>query len=147
MKTTHLLFALMLILTVVACKNDGADPIDDAPKRAMKENNGLIGKWKIVEYLSDPGNGSGTYREVKDDVAHTIEFRENGEFVETKGQGQSSVPLFNAYKVLDDKRIELIPIDRSQPSHTWYYSELSASKVTLGYGCIEACSGKYIAVE
>jgi len=147
MKTTRLLFALTLLLTVIACKNDGAEPLDDAAKRAMKENNGLIGKWRIVEYLADPGDGSGTYQQVNDGFAHTIEFKENGEFVDTKGQAQSSVPLFNAYKILDSQRIELIPIDRSQPSHTWYYSELSATKVTIGYGCIEACSGKYIAVE
>ncbi|MBO9612576.1 MAG: hypothetical protein J7619_07780 [Dyadobacter sp.] len=148
MKTTRLLLSLMLLWTViVACKNDTADPVDDGAKRAMKENNGLVGKWKIVEYLADPGDGSGTYQAVTDDVAHIIEFKENGEFVEKKAQGQSSVPLFNAYKVLDDKRIELIPIDKTAPSHIWYYSDLSTSKLTLGYGCIEACSGKYIAVE
>jgi len=147
MKTTRLLLSLMLLCTVMACKNETADPIDDTAKRAMKENNGLIGKWKLVEYLADPGDGSGTYREVTADVAHTIEFKENGEFIEKKGQGQSSVPLFNAYKVLDDKRIELIPIDKTAPSHIWYYSDLSTSKLTLGYGCIEACSGKYIAAE
>ena len=147
MKTTRLLLSLMLIWTVIACQNETADPIDDTAKRALKENNGLIGKWKIVEYLADPGDGSGTYHEVKSDVAHTIEFKENGEFVEVKGQGQSSIPLFNAYKILDDQRIEMIPIDKNSPSHTWYYSDLSATKVTLGYGCIEACSGKYVAVE
>ena len=147
MKTTRLFLSLMLLWTIiVACKNDTADPADDGAKRAMKES-GLIGKWKIVEYLADPGDGSGTYQAVTDDVAHILEFKESGEFVEKKAQGQSSVPLFNAYKVLDDKRIELIPIDKTAPSHIWYYSDLSASKLTLGYDCIEACSGKYIAVE
>ena len=147
MKTTRLLLSLMLLWTVMACNKETADPIDDTAKRALKENNGLIGKWKIVEYLADPGDGSGTYHEVKSEYVHTIEFKENGEYVEQKGQGQSSVPLFNAYKVLDDKRIEMIPIDKNSPSHIWYYSDLSATKVTLGYGCIEACSGKYVAVE
>lgn len=147
MKTTRLLLSLMLLWTVMACNKETADPIDDTAKRALKENNGLIGKWEIVEYLADPGDGSGTYHEVKGDVAHTIEFKENGEFVEQKGQGQSSVPLFNAYKIIDDKRIELIPINKNTPSHIWYYSDLSATRVTLGYGCIEACSGKYVAVE
>src|SRR5688500_16768955 len=147
MKTTRLLLSLMLICTLMACQNENADPLDDTVKRALKENSGLVGKWKIVEYLADPGDGSGTYQEVKSDLAHTIEFKENGEFVETKAPGQSSVPLFNAYKILDDKRIELIPIDKNSPSHIWFYSDLSASKVTLGYGCIEACSGKYAAVE
>lgn len=147
MKTTRLLLSLLLLWTVMACTNDPSEPLDDTAKRALKENNGLVGKWKIVEYLADPGDGSGTYHEVKSELAHTIEFKENGEFVEKKAVGQSSVPLFNAYKVLDDKRIELIPIDKTSPSHIWYYSDLSASKVTLGYGCIEACSGKYVAVE
>ncbi|SDF42847.1 hypothetical protein SAMN04487996_110275 [Dyadobacter soli] len=147
MKTTRLLLSLLLLWAVTACRNDTAEPLDDAPKRAFKENNGLVGKWKIVEYLADPGDGSGTYQEVKDDFAHTLEFKENGEFVERKAPGQNSVPLFDAYKVLDDKRIELIPIDKNAPSQIWYYSDLSASKLTLGYGCIEACSGKYVAVD
>ena len=80
-------------------------------------------------------------------AAHIIEFKDNGEFVEQKGEEQSSVPLFNAYKILDNNRIEMIPIDKKNPSHIWFYSDLTAGKVTLGYGCIEACSGKYVAVE
>lgn len=147
MKTNRLLLSLMLLCTVMACHNENADPLDDTAKRAMKENNGLLGKWKIVEYLADPGDGSGRYQTAKGDLAHMIEFKENGQFVETKAPAQSSVPLFNAYKVLDDKRIELIPIDKNSPSHIWFYSDLSATGVTLGYGCIEACSGKYMAVQ
>ncbi|MCF0069817.1 hypothetical protein LZD49_04995 [Dyadobacter sp. CY261] len=147
MKTTRILLSLILFWTVIACQNENAEPQDDTAKRAFKENNGLVGKWKITEYLGDPGDGSGTYHEVKDAAAHVIEFRENGEFVETKGIEQSSAQLFDAYKILDDKRIEMIPVDKNAPSHIWYYSELSAGKVTLSYGCIEACSGKYVAVE
>jgi hypothetical protein len=147
MKTTRLLFSLILLLTVIACQNETAEPEDKTGKRAFKENNGLVGKWKITEYLADPGNGSGTFHPVKDTDAHIIEFSEDGRFIETKGEGQSSVPLFDAYKILDDQRIEMIPIDKNEKSHIWFYSDLSASKVTLGYGCIEACSGKYVAVE
>ncbi|WP_353719799.1 hypothetical protein [Dyadobacter sp. 676] len=147
MKTTRILLTLIMLWTVAACKNETADPADDNAKRAFKENNALIGKWKITEYLGDPGDGSGTYHPVEATMAHTIEFKENGEFVEEKGQGQSSVPMFNAYKILDDKRLEMIPIDKKAPSHIWFYSDLSASKVTISYGCIEACSGKYVAVE
>jgi len=147
MKTTRLLLSLMLLWTVVACQNEPAESLDGGAKRAFKENNGLIGKWKITEYLADPGDGSGTYQPVKDAAAHIIEFKDNGEFVEQKGEEQSSVPLFNAYKILDNNRIEMIPIDKKNPSHIWFYSDLTAGKVTLGYGCIEACSGKYVAVE
>ncbi|GGM90784.1 hypothetical protein GCM10010967_24810 [Dyadobacter beijingensis] len=147
MKTTRLLLALLLCWTITACQNDTAEPLDSNGRRAAKENNGLVGKWKIVEYLADPGDGSGKYQAVTGESGHIIEFKENGEFVETKGLAQSSTPMFNAYKVLEGNKIEMIPIDKNAPSHTWYYSELSAGKLTLGYGCIEACSGKYVAVE
>lgn len=144
MKTTRIILPLLLLWTVIACQNDSADPLDG--KRASKENNGLIGKWKIVEYLGDPGDGSGRYRKVGDDEYHIIQFKENGEFLEEKGPAISSATYFNAYKILNDDRIEMIPIDRGAPSHIWRYSELSPTKLTLNFSCFEACSGKYIAV-
>ena len=143
MKTTRILLSLVLLWIAIACQNE-TDPLDDS---ARKQHSGLVGKWKIVEFLGDPGDGSGTYKPVPDGAGHVIEFKANGQFIETKGIEQSSVSLFNAYKILDGNRIEMIPVDRSTPSHTWFYSDLSADKVTLGYGCIETCSGKYVAVD
>lgn len=36
----------------------------------------LIGKWKLIEILADPGDGSGTFEPVRSNK--TIEFKSNG---------------------------------------------------------------------
>ncbi|CAL2101491.1 Lipocalin-like protein [Tenacibaculum sp. 190130A14a] len=36
----------------------------------------VIGKWKLIEVLADPGDGSGTFKEVKSNK--TIELKSNG---------------------------------------------------------------------
>ena len=146
MKKNPLLLVLMLMFAAFACEDETAEP-EDLKKLALIENKGLEGKWKLTEYLADPGDGSGKWQKVTEGFAHTIEFRADGTFKEVKGEAMSSVPLFNAYKILDDKRIEMIPIDKNAPSHIWYYSELTPGTLTLGYGCIEACSGKYVAIQ
>ena len=138
MKTTNLFLLILFSICVFNCSED------DSP---TTENNGLIGKWKLTEYLADPGNGSGKWQKVKDENSETIEFHADGRFTEIKGSGISSVPLFNSYKILDDKRLEMQPISKSSNPHIWYYSNLSATELTIGYGCIEECSGRYVAVK
>lgn len=146
MKKSPLLLLVMLLFAAFACQDETADP-DDQNKLMLTENNGLEGKWKLTDYLADPGDGSGKWRTVTEGFAHTVEFRSDGTFKEVKGVAMSSVPLFDAYKILDDQRIEMIPIDKKQPSQIWYYSDLTSGTLTLGYGCIEACSGKYVAIK
>lgn len=147
MKTTRLLVSFMLLWAAFACQDSSTDPMEKDDKLARTQNEGLEGKWKMTEYLADPGDGSGQWQVVKDPMAHTIEFKADGKFIETKGEGTSSVPLFDAYKILDEQRIEMIPINKSEKSHIWYYSNTASDKLTLSYGCIEACSGKYVAVK
>ena len=137
----------MLLWAAFACQDNSKDPAEKDNKLARTHNKGLEGKWKMTDYLADPGDGSGKWQTVKDPMAHTIEFGADGKFTETKGEGTSSVPLFNSYKILDEQRIEMIPIDKSQKSHIWFYNNTASDKLTLSYGCIEACSGQYVAVE
>ena len=111
------------------------------------ENNGLVGKWKLTEYLADPGDGSGKWQPATDDYSHIIEFHADGQFTEIKGKAQSSIPLYKGYKLKGDNQIEMLRIDESIPSHIWTYSDMSSTELTLSYGCFEACSGRYVAVE
>ena len=53
-----IIFILFLFGLVVSCSSD--------------ENIELIGKWKLIEYLRDPGDGSGTFQ--KADFDQTIDF-------------------------------------------------------------------------
>ena len=138
MKTTNLFLLILFFIFAFKCSDD------DTP---VAENNGLIGKWKLTEYLADPGDGSGKWQKVTDENSETIEFHADGRFTQIKGSGISSVPFFDSYKILDEKRLEMGPIDKSSSPHIWYYSNLSATELTIGYGCIEACNGKYVAVK
>ena len=138
MKTIHIISVFLLVLLSVSCKDQ---------EILRNEESGLVGKWKLVEYLADPGDGSGTWQPVSEELSHTIEFHADGRFTEVKGKALSSVPLFKAYKLKDGNLIEMLPIDESTDSHIWTYTDLSATKLTLSYGCIEACGGKYVSIK
>ena len=53
-----------------ACSNEGSN--EDHNNTETE----LIGNWKLIEVLADPGNGNGTFRSVESD--RTIEFKVNG---------------------------------------------------------------------
>ena len=132
------IFLILLSLCAFKCRDEGSP---------VTENHGLVGKWKLIEYLADPGDGSGKWQPATDEFSHIIEFHPDGRFTEIKGKAQSSVPLYKGYKLKGDNLIEMLPIDETKASHTWSYSDLSSTNLTLSYGCIEACGGKYVAVE
>lgn len=133
-------FLLTFLLTaVLSCNNEDKNPA---------QNSGLSGKWKMIEILADPGDGSGTFRPVKDEASSTLEFKANGDFKETKGIIHSSVNPYNTYKMLDDNRLELsIKNDTKTPPIIWYVAELTPTTLEISYGCIEPCRAKFIAIR
>ena len=55
---------LLGIALLLSCSNDD------------QNNSELIGNWKLIEILADPGDGSGTFQAVES--TKTIEFKNNG---------------------------------------------------------------------
>lgn len=135
-------FLLTFLFTVIfSCKKDDKGPA---------ENSGLVGKWKLVESLIDPGNGSGTFRTVDEMASTVVEFKANGDFKEVKGPIYSSVNMYNTYKILDDKRVELTYKGNPQmqmPPMIWSYSDVTPTTLTLSFGCNIPCMGKFIAIK
>jgi hypothetical protein len=135
-------FLLTFLLTAAfSCKKDDAGPV---------ENNGLVGKWKLVESLLDPGDGSATFRAVDEMASTVVEFKANGDFKEVKGPIYSSINVYNTYKILDDKSLELSLTNNPQmqmPPTTWYYSEVTPTSMKLSFGCDRLCIGKFIAIK
>lgn len=139
------LFILLLTSTLLGC----ASALDDASPSYLTGNSNLIGEWKLVEYLADPGNGTGTYQRAEGRFTEIIEFRADGRFLARTDLGLSRAQLFEYYKVIDGQRIELIykTSTSTLPTHIWRYSDLTATTLTLSYGCIDPCSGKYVRVK
>jgi hypothetical protein len=139
MKILISFFAILISTMFISCTKRDASPA---------ANNGLVGKWKLVEALSDPGDGSGKFVSVREESSSIVEFRSDGSFREVKGIIYSSINPFNSYKILDDKRVQLSMKNGSKPDPViWYYSDVTATTLTLGFGCTEPCSGKFIAVK
>ncbi|WP_299103931.1 hypothetical protein [uncultured Tenacibaculum sp.] len=64
MKNQFLL--LMFITLLYACSDNNA----------IASKSTVYGKWKLIEILADPGDGSGVFQQVMSDK--TLEFKENG---------------------------------------------------------------------
>lgn len=138
-------FILLLVSTLLSC----ASALEETPPVNLTGNAGLVGTWKLVEYLADPGNGRGTYQPVNGRFTEIVEFRADGRFIGTTDLGLSQAQRFEYYKVIDGQRIELIykTNTANRPTQIWWYSDLTASTLTLSYGCIEPCRGKYVRVK
>ncbi|MCF0065077.1 hypothetical protein MUK70_29785 [Dyadobacter chenwenxiniae] len=139
MKIHYSIFVTFLFVSMFSCKENDV----------QVENNGLVGKWKMIEFLYDPGDGSGKFQKASEGESSIVEFKANGDFKETKGLLYSSINSYTKYKILNDSKIELsgAPSSSAYPTHTWTYSNLTATTVILGFGCDESCAGKFIAIK
>ena len=106
------------------------------------KNADLIGKWKLIEVLADPGDGSGIFHSVLSEKI--IEFQSNGT-VTSNGS-------------ICDMAIE--PVSSSSGTYSLSDSTINSSNcsngplkikfrqkgstLTISYPCYEACIAKYI---
>ena len=135
------LFILSLIF--INCASDDTKPKDaDEP---------LLGKWKIIERLVDPGDGSGTFQSI--DSERTIEFFNNATvtvngvmcYMATEVSSHTTgtyVSIFGS----DFNDGEITPPDCNYDgAKVWY--KISGANLILWYQCIEGCGEKYIKVN
>lgn len=107
----------------------------------VQTDNYLIGKWKQIEVLADPGDGSGTFQPVISNK--TIEFRtdetvtSNGSlcFLSVKDEEQNS----GTYSLNDSSISSNDCADRTLK----IYFETEDGKLILNYPCIEPCRAKF----
>ena len=106
------------------------------------EETDLIGKWELSQILSDPGDGSGTFRDI--DSNKTIQFFSGGTILSRNGtlcgininSDDDGIGTFS----LDEKRISPAncEFDFIKPSF-----EIEGNTLIINYPCIERCSEKY----
>jgi len=111
-----------------------------SPKDAVDPD--LIGKWRLIEVLADPGDGSGTFHSVASNK--TMEFNSNGT-VTSNGSicdmsivsGTSSIGTYS----LSDSTLKSSNCETSPMKIRF---QKSGSYLIIHYPCDEACSAKYV---
>ncbi|MEW4922768.1 hypothetical protein [Algibacter sp. 2305UL17-15] len=138
MKKIVLMFSMLMIFT--SCSSDDSKPTDET---------GLIGKWKLIEQLADPGDGSGTFQPIASE--RVIEFFSDGTvaingvlcFMSSEVGDKES----GTYKLITDSDTqndgEIIPNTCSSRSARVYFDLSVSGHLILWYQCIEGCGQKF----
>jgi hypothetical protein len=100
------------------------------------ENETIIGKWKLTQTLSDPGDGSGKWQPADPNHPSYIEFRADDTLAFSTGYS-------TRYKLLSDSTLILYS---TGDSIRWGY-QFTKTQLTLHPPCIEACGMRYAAVH
>ena len=136
-------FSIVLVFILLSCSSDDTKP--------EIENEDLLGKWRLIEQLADPGDGSGTFNPVESD--RVIEFFSDGTvtvngslcYMSTKVETNAS----GTYQVTSDDTSDttfdgIITSDNCQFSDFRIYFDLPLSgNLILWYPCIEGCGQKF----
>lgn len=132
---------IFFVLTLLNCSSDDTKP--------SEENMNLLGKWKLIEQLADPGDGSGTFNPVESD--RTIEFFSDGTVTVNGSLCYMSINV-------EEKTSGTFEIISDDTADTWYdgiiipnnceiniYFNLPLNgDLILSYPCIEGCGQKFV---
>jgi hypothetical protein len=107
---------------------------------------GLVSQWHLVELLSDPGDGSGTFQAVSSEK--TVSFFDDGTITSngslcTMGTDVSSASS-GTYSI-SDSTITVDNCNFTPPFPVSYQSE--GAFLIINYPCIEPCREKYEQIE
>ena len=122
---------LLLLLVVVA----GLTP------SCSKTNSNLIGRWKLVETLADPGDGSGTFRRVSSNK--TLEFHSDGKLT-SNGEicsisNETGSPSTGRFSLADSTIVG----DNCRDLYRKITFEKHGKILILNFPCIEPCRAKF----
>jgi hypothetical protein len=122
----NLILLTVILFSLVACKKTVT----------QNSNSSIVGKWRLSEYLADPGDGSGTWHSAASLNPSYLEFKEDG----TLSVSPYSVNSWDHFQVTSDSTIILF---RGSDQFTRGY-HFSTTLLTLSGGCTEACEERYI---
>ena len=101
----------------------------------------IIGKWKLIEVLADPGDGSGTFHSVNSNKI--IEFHADGTISSNGSICDMSVEADEASTGLYSLEDHTISSSDCSYSPLKITFEFQGSNLILNYPCIEPCRAKY----
>lgn len=129
MKQLTLLLALIGLLS--SC-NSGDD---------LSPNTNLVGDWKLVEVLADPGDGSGTFSAVESNKI--LRFHQDGTVTSNGSICSMSIeannPTSGTYSLTSST---INSPDCDNPDYNYQF-ELDGNTLIVIYPCIEPCQVKF----
>lgn len=133
----------LLLLALLSCeKTDGP----------IVYNRGLIGKWRMYESLSDPGDGSGKWRSVKPADTEILEFRVDST-LQIVRSGTRTGFFYNASQLkflVRGKQVYFYTSARPVPDSvrgTRFEMTPTYTHLRLDFPCDEACAARYVAIH
>ncbi len=130
MKKILLLLLAITGLIYVSCKKTDKDI--DGPGE-------VYGKWKLIETLQDPGDGSGRYTKVTGQAKYLILTKSADKAGKFEGDAFSGLISF---RILDSVKMEVLSNTYKMP--LTYYYKVSAKSLELNPPCIEGCGYRFV---
>ncbi|MBQ4819070.1 lipocalin family protein [Aquimarina sp. MMG016] len=131
-------FSILLIIIgfFTSCSNDNNN---------NSETVVLIGKWKLIEQLADPGDGSGTFHSI--DSQKILEFKTNGTILSENGSlcnPYSEQQITSGNYSLSESRITT---NCQDPNIAFISFEIIDSFLILNFASNEGFSQKFIKIQ
>ncbi len=113
----------------------------------------IIGKWKLIEQLTDPGDGSGTFQTIASD--RVIEFFSDGT-VSINGElcymgvdvGDTNTGVYELFTNTDSNYDgEIVPDNCNLSDVKVNFTLPLSGNLILWYQCIEPCAQKFVKVQ
>jgi len=105
-------------------------------------NSDIIGKWKLIEVLVDPGDGSGTFHVVSSEKI--IEFQSNGTVTSNGSLCDMTIESVSSSSGTYSLSDSTINSSNCSNTHLKIKFRKEGSTLTISYPCDEACIAKYI---
>ena len=134
---------VIVVLILLNCSSDDRKP--------PIENEDLLGKWRIIEQLMDPGDGSGTFQPVISD--RTFEFFSNGTVTVNEVMcfmsGEPSEMSSGTYEIRGGTNVD-VQFEGTISPNNCDFEEMRIGfnlsldgHLILWYLCFESCGEKY----
>lgn len=125
------------VLTISGCSNDDEN---------IKDENSIVGTWKLIEVYDDPGDGSGSWNSVEN--GYTYNFSLNGQFTSTRfSECNSGNYSINSNELTLDFDCDGFTTGIEDPEGTFienYTFELNRIILVPTYlNCTEGCGWKF----
>lgn len=130
MQTLKILVFLTIIATLSSCNTDSPE---------------LVSRWRLIEQLADPGNGSGEFVSVVSQKE--IELFDDGTFCSNGSICTMDISTTDPSSGTYDDETMIIEVDDCNLGHFPRTYEVSGDTLIINYPCIEPCREKFVRTE